>query len=82
MHLQKPEYSSGCCTYKADVAVRQEFVSGLWGQAFYVSGDDTVRVIDSGESGLDVSSVLMLAWVMPTHLDTTADRGIIMNKYE
>ena len=55
-------------------------MSGLWGQAFYVSGDDTVRVVDSGESGLDVSSILMLAWVMPTHLDVSADRGIIMNK--
>jgi hypothetical protein len=36
--------------------------------------------VDNGASPLDVDNVLLLAWVMPTNLDVTADRGIIMNK--
>ena len=55
-------------------------MSGLWNQAFYLTGDDTLRVVDSGTSPLDVDNVLMVAWVMPTDLDVVADRGIIMNK--
>ena len=58
----------------------QEFVSGLWNQAFYLTGDDTLRVVDSGASPLDVDNVLMVAWVMPTDFDVVADRGIVMNK--
>ena len=55
-------------------------MSGLWNQAFYLTGDDTLRVVDSGTSPLDVDNVLMVAWVMPTDLDVVADRGIVMNK--
>ena len=45
-------------------------MSGLWNQAFYLTGDDTLRVVDSGTSPLDVDNVLMVAWVMPTDLVT------------
>lgn len=63
------------------VLVAAEFVDGMWGEAFYFNGDDTVHIVDNGASPLDVDSVLMLAWIMPTHYATVADRGIIMNKY-
>ena len=60
--------------------VNEEWVDGFSGLAFYLSGDDTIRVHDGGSSPLDVDNVLMLAWVMPTDWATVADRGIIMNK--
>lgn len=62
------------------VLIAAEFVDGLWGQAFYFNGDDAVHVVDNGASPLDVDAVLMMAWIMPTHYATVADRGIIMNK--
>ena len=60
--------------------VNEEWVDGFAGLAFYLTGDDTIRVHDGGSSPLDVDNVLMLAWVMPTSWSTVADRGIIMNK--
>jgi hypothetical protein len=45
-----------------------------------VPGDDTLHIADPGDSPLDVGAVLMVAWIMPSHLDVSADRGIIMNK--
>ena len=54
----------------------QEFDFGLRNQAFYLTADGGLRVVDSGTSPLDVDNVLMVAWVMPTE----ADHGIIMNK--
>ena len=60
--------------------VNEEWVDGFSGLAFYLSGDDTIRVVDGGSSPLDVDNVLMLAWIMPTDWATVADRGIIMNK--
>ena len=60
--------------------VNAEFVDGLRGQAFFFTGDDTLHIVDDGDSPLDVDAVLMVAWIMPSHLDVSADRGIIMNK--
>ena len=60
--------------------VNAEFVDGLRGQAFFFTGDDTLHIPDDGDSPLDVDAVLMVAWIMPSHLDVSADRGIIMNK--
>ena len=60
--------------------VAPEFVTGHWGSAFFFDGDDALVVSDTGRSPLDVTQVLMMAWVMPSQYDVAADRGIVMNK--
>jgi hypothetical protein len=58
-----------------------EFVMGRFGDAFFFSGDDAVLIAEAeGSHPLDVTAVLMMAWVMPSQYDVDADRGIVMNK--
>ena len=57
------------------------WVDGIKGRAARIdANDDAIRVVDDGNSPLDVRSVTMAAWVYPLSCRTPRDRGIIMNK--
>ena len=43
-----------------------EWVVGMNGDAMYLDGDDALVVRETGSGPLDVSNVLMVAWVMPS----------------
>jgi len=57
------------------------FEDGRKGAAARIdANDDAIRVVDAGDSLLDVERVTMAAWVNPASCDAPHDRGIIMNK--
>eukprot|EP01052_Picozoa_sp_SAG31_P013512 SAG31_NODE_812_length_11915_cov_64.697360_16_plen_273_part_01 len=60
--------------------INAEWVTGLRNDALFLDGDDAFVITDSGRTPLDVTNVLMMAWVMPSQYDVAADRGIVMNK--
>jgi hypothetical protein len=60
--------------------VNAEWVTGKYGLAFHFSGDDTILVTKSGDTVLDASNVLMMAWIMPSQPDVMFEEGIVMSK--
>jgi hypothetical protein len=70
--------ASGSGLHGASTSV--EWVTGKYGHAAHFSGDDVVVVKESGNTILDVKTVLMVAWIKPSDRDVAADRGIVMNK--
>jgi hypothetical protein len=73
-----------------------EWVTGKYGEAAHFSSDSMILVVDSGDTVLDVTNVMMVAWINPsdvggrqtsadTQLTSDTDIGVVMikdNAYE